>query len=74
MAIVLPPVNPDQLDKLRDAQLAADQKIVNELNDKIERLESKVQELKVEVDGLQEWLKSEKMTHKMQYFGYGRFM
>jgi hypothetical protein len=74
MAIVLPPVNPDQLDKLRDAQLAADQKIVNELNDKIERLESKIQELKIEVEGLQEWLKSEKMTHKMQYFGYGRYM
>jgi hypothetical protein len=74
MAIVLPPVNPDKPDKLRDAQLEADQKIVNELNDKIEKLESKVQELKVEVDGLQEWLKSEKMTHKMQYFGYGRFM
>ena len=74
MVNVLPAVNPEQADNLRDAQREADQQIVNELNDKIARLEAKIDELKVEVEGLNEWLKSEKMTHKMQYFGYSRFM
>ena len=74
MATSLPVVSPETLDKLRDAQREADQKVVNELTEKIIRLESKIEELKVEVEGLQEWLRSEKMTHKMQHFGYSRFM
>jgi phage shock protein A len=71
MSIILQSVNPDVPDKLRDAQREADQKTVNEMNEKISRLEAKIEELKTENDRLEAWVKFEKKTYRLQYFGPG---
>lgn len=71
MSIILQSVNPDVPDKLRDAQREADQKTVNEMNEKISRLEAKIEELKTENDRLEAWVKTEKKTYRLQYFGPG---
>ena len=73
MNTALPTISPEKADNLRDAQRNADQEVVNDLREKILKLEEKVTELKAENERLEDWLKSEKMTHKLQYFGYGRF-
>ena len=73
MNTALPTVSPDKTDSLRDAQREADQEVVNDLREKILKLEEKISELKAENEKLEDWLRSEKMTHKIQYFGYGRF-
>ncbi len=73
MNSALPTINPEKEDKLRDAQREADQEVVNDLREKILRLDEKIAELKAENERLEDWLRSEKMTHKIQYFGYGRF-
>ena len=69
MKVDLHTVNPETPDKLRDAQRNADQKIVDELRDKIARLEAKIDELKAENEGLEAWIKSEKSTYRLQYPG-----
>jgi len=70
----LPPVNPEVADRLRDAQRDADQKVVDELHDKITKLEEKIEELKAENDRLEAWVKSEKKTYRLQFFGPGGHM
>jgi hypothetical protein len=62
-------VNPERPDKLRDAQRDADQKMVDELKDKIVKLENKIEEMKIENDKLEAWVKFEKKTYRLQYFG-----
>jgi hypothetical protein len=67
----LPVINPETADKLRDLQHKADLKIVREMANRIEKLESKLEELKTENVRLEAWLKSEKHTYRLQYFGPG---
>jgi phage shock protein A len=71
MNTVLPPVEPGTSDRLRDAQRKADQKTVDELIEKVSKLESKLEELKTENQRLEAWLKSEKRTYRLQYYGSG---
>ena len=65
----LPIVKPETDDKLRDAQRNADQSVVDELKSRIEKLESRLEEMKTENERLEAWLKSEKRTYRLQYFG-----
>ena len=58
-------------DKLRDSQKDADQKVVDELIEKVSKLENKIEELKTENQRLEAWLKSEKTTYRLQYYGSG---
>ena len=74
MRINLQSVNPEMPDKLRDAQREADQKIVNEIEDKLARLENKLEEMKTENERLEAWVKSEKRTYRLQYYGPGGHM
>jgi predicted RNase H-like nuclease (RuvC/YqgF family) len=74
MNTALPHVSPDIPDKLRDAQRDADQKIVDELRDKISKLENKLEDMKIESDKLEAWVKSEKKTYRLQYYGPGGHM
>lgn len=67
-------VNPETPDKLRDAQREADQKVVDELKDKIGKLENKLEDMKTENERLEAWVKSEKRTYRLQYFGPGGHM
>ncbi len=71
MNIVLQVVESDTVDRLRDAQRQADQKVVTELSEKISKLENKLEELKTENQRLEAWLKSEKTTYRLQYYGSG---
>jgi enterochelin esterase-like enzyme len=64
-------VSPDTADALRDAQRKADQKVVDELVARVVKLEEKLDELKTENERLEAWLKSEKQTYRLQYFGSG---
>jgi phage shock protein A len=74
MSIALPQVSPDMPDKLRDAQRDADQKVVDELKDKISKLENKLEDMKTENERLEAWVKSEKKTYRLQYYGPGGHM
>ena len=74
MDTALPAVKPEVIDNLRDAQREADQRVVNELREKIKRLESRIADLEVDNNRLEAWLQSEKMTQKIQHFGFGRFV
>ena len=67
-------MKPETPDKLRDAQREADQKVVDELKDKISKLENKLEEMKTENERLEAWVKSEKRTYRLQYFGPGGHM
>jgi len=58
-------------DKLRDLQRDADQKVVDEMIEKVSKLENKIEELKTENQRLEAWLKSEKTTYRLQYYGSG---
>ena len=71
MNMNLQAINPETPDALRDAQREADQKIVDELAEKLRKLEEKVDELKTENGRLEAWLKSEKTTYRLQYYGPG---
>lgn len=71
MNTVLQTVDSGTADRLRDVQRETDQKVVDELNEKISKLESKLEELKTENQGLEAWLKSEKRTYRLQYYGSG---
>jgi phage shock protein A len=71
MNIALQHVSPDMPDKLRDAQRDADQKIVDELRDRISKLENKLEDLKIENEKLEAWVKVEKKTYRLQYYGPG---
>jgi predicted RNase H-like nuclease (RuvC/YqgF family) len=71
MNTVLQTVESGTADRLRDVQRETDQKVVDELNEKISKLESKLEELKTENQGLEAWLKSEKRTYRLQYYGSG---
>jgi len=64
-------LEPETTDKLRDSQKDADQKVVDELIEKILKLENKIEELKTENQRLEAWLKSEKTTYRLQYYGSG---
>ncbi len=64
-------VSPETADALRDAQLKADQKMVDELAAKVAKLEEKLEELKTENERLEAWLKSEKQTYRLQYYSPG---
>ena len=64
-------IKPENVDELRDAQREADQKVVDELASKVMKLEEKLEELKTENERLEAWLKSEKQTYRLQYFGPG---
>jgi predicted RNase H-like nuclease (RuvC/YqgF family) len=74
MKLTLQTVKPEMSDKLRDAQREADQKVVGELEDKICKLENKLEEVKAENDRLEAWVKSEKRTYRLQYYGPGGHM
>jgi len=74
MNITLQTVNPETQDKLRDTQRDADQKIVDELKDRVTKLENKLEELKAENERLEAWVKSEKKTYRLQYYGPGGYM
>jgi phage shock protein A len=74
MNFTLQIVNPETLDKLRDTQRDADQKIVDELRDKITKLENKLEDMKTENERLEAWVKSEKKTYRLQYYGPGGHM
>ena len=71
MNITLQTVNPETPGKLRDAQRDADQKIVDELRDRISKLENKLEDLKIENEKLEAWVKVEKKTYRLQYYGPG---
>jgi predicted RNase H-like nuclease (RuvC/YqgF family) len=71
MSTILQAVKPEMPDRLRDVQRDADQKIVDELRDKITRLEARLEEMKTENERLEAWLKSEKRTYRLQYYGPG---
>jgi hypothetical protein len=71
MSTALHIVSPETPDKLRDAQRDADQKIVDELEDKVLKFESKLEDLKTENGRLEAWVKSEKRTYRLQYYGPG---
>ncbi|GEM_PF-3046917 len=62
---------PGMPDKLRDLQRDADQKVVDEMIEKVSKLENKIEELKTENQRLEAWLKSEKTTYRLQYYGSG---
>ena len=62
---------PETPDNLRDSQKDADQKVVDELIEKVSKLENKIEELKTENQRLEAWLKSEKTTYRLQYYGSG---
>ena len=62
---------PETPNKLRDSQKDADQKVVDELSEKVSKLENKIEELKTENQRLEAWLKSEKTTYRLQYYGSG---
>jgi phage shock protein A len=74
MNITLQTVDPETPDKLRDAQRDSDQKIVDELKDRVTKLENKLEELKAENERLEAWVKSEKKTYRLQYYGPGGYM
>jgi len=74
MNLILQAVNPEMPDKLRDSQRDADQKVVEELKDKISKLENKLEDMKTENERLEAWVKSEKKTYRLQYFGPGGHM
>jgi len=74
MKLTLQTIKPETQDKLRDAQREADQKVVGELEDKIGKLENKVEEMKAENERLEAWVKTEKRTYRLQYFGPGGHM
>jgi uncharacterized small protein (DUF1192 family) len=63
---ILSLVKPDVADHLRDAQREADQAIVNELNERIIKMESAIEELKADNARLEAWVKSEKRTYRLQ--------
>ena len=67
----LPLVNPEVVSSERDAQRDADQKIVDELGEKMSKLESRIEDMKTENDRMEAWLKSEKRTYRLQYYGPG---
>jgi phage shock protein A len=71
MIITLQTVNPEMSDKLRDAQRDADQKVVDELREKLNKLENKIEDMKTENERLEAWVKSEKKTYRLQYYGTG---
>jgi len=71
MNLNLQTVNPETLDRLRDAQRDADQKIVDELRDRISKMENKLEDLKIENEKLEAWVKVEKKTYRLQYYGPG---
>jgi predicted RNase H-like nuclease (RuvC/YqgF family) len=71
METKLASISPEIADKLRDDQRKTDQKVVDELAKRIEKLESRLEELKTENQRLEAWLKSEKQTYRLQYFGPG---
>ncbi len=71
MNLILQTVNPEIPDKLRDAQRDANQKIVDELKDRVTKLENKLEEMKAENERLEAWVKSEKRTYRLQYYGPG---
>jgi chaperonin cofactor prefoldin len=71
METKLATVSPEIADKLRDDQRKSDQKVVDELAKRVEKLESRVDELKTENQRLEAWLKSEKQTYRLQYHGQG---
>jgi uncharacterized small protein (DUF1192 family) len=62
----LPLVKPEVADHLRDTQREADQAIVNELNERIVKMESAIEELKADNARLEAWVKSEKRTYRLQ--------
>ncbi|RJO61370.1 MAG: hypothetical protein C4542_06325 [Dehalococcoidia bacterium] len=74
MNLTLQVVNPETPDRLRDVHREADQKVVDELRDKINKLENKLEEMKTENERLEAWVKSEKRTYRLQYFGPGGHM
>ena len=74
MSTILQAVNPEMPDRLRDVQRDADQKVVDELRDKISRLEDRLEEMKTENERLEAWVKSEKRTYRLQYYGPGGHM
>jgi len=74
MSISLQTVNPETPDRLRDTQRDADQKVVDELSERVTKLESKIEEMKIENGRLEAWLKSEKRTYRLQYYGPGGHM
>jgi phage shock protein A len=71
MNISLQTFEPERSDNLRDSQKDADQKVVDELVEKVSKLENKIEELKTENQRLEAWLKSEKTTYRLQYYGSG---
>jgi phage shock protein A len=71
MSIVLHTIDSGTQDTLRDTQRQADQKVVDELVEKVFKLENKIEELKTENQRLEAWLKSEKTTYRLQYYGSG---
>jgi phage shock protein A len=71
MNISLQTFEPERPDNLRDSQKDADQKVVDELVEKVSKLENKIEELKTENQRLEAWLKSEKTTYRLQYYGSG---
>ena len=74
MSINLQAVNPEMPDRLRDSQRDMDQKVVDELGEKIDKLENKIEEMKTENDRLEAWVKSEKRTYRLHYYGSGGHM
>jgi predicted RNase H-like nuclease (RuvC/YqgF family) len=72
--VALQTVSPEKEDKLRDSQRDADQKIVDELRDKIARLEAKLEDVQAENERLEAWVKFEKKTYRLQYIGPGGHM